>query len=141
MKKHLKNEKGFTLIELLAVIVILGIIAAIAIPMIGDVVGKSQEKADVNEALNIISAAKQKYAEQRITGGVTYSYNAEKADDKLDDYISLDSDTKYVVSTDNGKVWYIKEHPALDNFDKSEIDQSKGVTEAQLQNWLKTKGK
>ena len=141
MKKHLKNEKGFTLIELLAVIVILGIIAAIAIPMIGDVVGKSQEKADVNEALNIISAAKQKYAEQRITGGVTYSNNAEKADDNLDDYISLDSGTKYVVSTDNGKVWYINEHPALDNFDEREIDQSKGVTEAQLQNWLKTKGK
>ena len=31
----LKNEKGLTLIELLAVIVILGIIAAIAIPRIG----------------------------------------------------------------------------------------------------------
>ena len=34
----LKNEKGFTLIELLAVIVILGIIAAIAIPSIGGII-------------------------------------------------------------------------------------------------------
>ncbi len=32
----LKNQKGLTLVELLAVIVILGIIAAIAVPSIGE---------------------------------------------------------------------------------------------------------
>ena len=37
MKALLKNEKGLTLIELLAVIVILGIIAAIAVPSIGGI--------------------------------------------------------------------------------------------------------
>jgi len=31
-KKYLKNEKGFTLIEIIAVIVILGIMAAVAVP-------------------------------------------------------------------------------------------------------------
>ncbi len=35
LQKRLKNEKGLTLVELLAVIVILGIIAAIAVPSIG----------------------------------------------------------------------------------------------------------
>ncbi|RIV13331.1 prepilin-type N-terminal cleavage/methylation domain-containing protein, partial [Priestia flexa] len=45
MKKFLKNEKGLTLIELLAVIVILGIIAAIAIPSIGGIIQKSREDA------------------------------------------------------------------------------------------------
>jgi prepilin-type N-terminal cleavage/methylation domain-containing protein len=32
LKKHIRNQKGFTLIEIIAVLVILGILAAIAIP-------------------------------------------------------------------------------------------------------------
>ena len=37
-----ENQKGFTLIELLAVIVILGIIAVIAVPLIGNVIKNSK---------------------------------------------------------------------------------------------------
>lgn len=57
LQKRLKNEKGLTLVELLAVIVILGIIAAIAVPSIGNVIKNSHEKAIVADALNIFSAA------------------------------------------------------------------------------------
>nr|WP_205182627.1 prepilin-type N-terminal cleavage/methylation domain-containing protein [Metabacillus iocasae] len=57
-KKMLKNEKGLTLIELLAVIVILGIIAAIAIPSIGGIIQKSREDAVKADALQILNAAK-----------------------------------------------------------------------------------
>ncbi|MZQ87343.1 prepilin-type N-terminal cleavage/methylation domain-containing protein [Paenibacillus sp. 5J-6] len=42
-----KDEKGFTLIELLAVIVILAVIAAIAVPYILGIVDKSKENSDV----------------------------------------------------------------------------------------------
>lgn len=61
MKRRLskeENQKGFTLIELLAVIVILGIIAVIAIPMIGNIVKGSREDADLATARQIYEAAR-----------------------------------------------------------------------------------
>lgn len=57
LQKRLKNEKGLTLVELLAVIVILGIIAAIAVPAIGNVIENSRVKAIKADALNAIAAA------------------------------------------------------------------------------------
>lgn len=58
LRKMLKNEKGFTLVELLAVIVILGIIVAIAIPAIGNIIDSAQEDADDAEDQLIIDAAR-----------------------------------------------------------------------------------
>jgi len=56
LKKRLQNEKGLTLVELLAVIVIIGIIAAIAIPSIGNIIQNSREKAVIADAQNVLAA-------------------------------------------------------------------------------------
>lgn len=63
LQKRLKNEKGLTLVELLAVIVILGIIAAIAVPSIGSLIENQRIKATKADALNAISAAQLYFVE------------------------------------------------------------------------------
>jgi type IV pilus assembly protein PilA len=58
LKRLIKNEKGLTLIELLAVIVILGIIAAIAIPSIGAIIDNSKKDAHIANAKQLANAAR-----------------------------------------------------------------------------------
>jgi type IV pilus assembly protein PilA len=61
LKRYLKDQRGLTLIELLAVIVILGIIAAIAIPSIGGIIDNTKTKAHKANALMILDAARMYY--------------------------------------------------------------------------------
>jgi prepilin-type N-terminal cleavage/methylation domain-containing protein len=56
-KMKVDGEKGFTLIELLAVIVIIGIIAAIAIVSIGGLIDRARSDAFVQTAYTLKEAA------------------------------------------------------------------------------------
>ncbi|MFJ8245674.1 type II secretion system protein [Peribacillus asahii] len=58
LQKLLKNQKGLTLVELLAVVVILGIIAAIAVPSIAGIIDNSKKDAHIANAEQMIGAAR-----------------------------------------------------------------------------------
>lgn len=53
----IKNNKGVTLVELLIVIVVMGIIAAFAIPAVGTIIDNTQKDAIVADAIAVENAA------------------------------------------------------------------------------------
>ncbi|PID07339.1 MULTISPECIES: Tfp pilus assembly protein FimT/FimU [unclassified Sporosarcina] len=57
MKNNIAENKGLTLVELLAVIVVLGIITAIAVPSISSILENTKIKAEKNNAILLIQAA------------------------------------------------------------------------------------
>lgn len=69
--KQLKDERGLTLVELLVVVVILGIIAAIAVVAIGGIIENSRKDAMVADAKQMVSAAKLHTASNPLASGDT----------------------------------------------------------------------
>lgn len=67
--KQLKDERGLTLVELLVVVVILGIIAAIAVVAIGGIIENSKKDAMVADAKQMVSAAKLYVASNEVADG------------------------------------------------------------------------
>lgn len=67
MNTQNRSTKGFTLVEIMIVVVIIGLLAAMAIPAFQKVRQSSQDKAVLNNARQLAAAADQYYLENGVS--------------------------------------------------------------------------
>jgi type IV pilus assembly protein PilA len=88
-----RNTKGFTLVEIMIVVVIIGLLAAMAIPAFQKVRQNSIEKTLANDARQIASAANQYYLEN---GASNFSVGVIPASGEIADTSDLYDFVKYI---------------------------------------------
>lgn len=130
--KQLKDERGLTLVELLVVVVILGIIAAIAVVAIGGIIENSKKDAMVADAKQMVSAAKLYVASNPEPGALSFTDGGD-GQEYLSELKDPFSDTGYttavvdITNTDGTYAYTVhlvgEEFQFVDNTPEAKIDK------------------
>lgn len=113
LKRMFKKRKGFTLTELIVVVTILGILTAVAVPLVSTYIGDSKTKADNANAKIIEGVIKRNDAKGTITLASTSGEDIGTAvEGELGNLpIPQQADFEFYVNRTTGEVRAVADNP------------------------------